>query len=169
MTKMFIFCIFISFWMTTSAIPDQGHSFNAITSKGNESCAYCHRVTYSSEIKSIWATKKKLDTIYPFISSGKANDKEIMRISNQLKTSRMSELCISCHTDYTKHAANFHPVSFNASEMLQSKLDGQGKVNGTLPLYDGFLECSSCHNPHSKITKYLRTSKDEICKSCHDK
>lgn len=169
MKNVLIVIFAISLCMITKTLADQGHSFNALNAGKKETCSYCHRVTYSTEQKSLWTHKKISDTTYKFISSGVVNDAEVIRVSNKLRTNRMSELCIGCHNDYSKHTANFHPISFNASETLQSKLDGNGKVGGNLPLYDGFLECSSCHNPHSKEKKYLRTAEGQICKDCHDK
>ena len=57
--------------------------------------------------------------------------------------------CANCH--------NFHIPNFQ----------------GALPFYDGYVECSTCHDPHNKesLPSMLRlpTTDSQICRHCHAK
>ena len=66
-------------------------------------------------------------------------------------------LCISCHSE--RIAAGEHRVGV----MQTSKT--------VLPLYDGRVECPTCHEPHGLEgnRSLLRLPASQICQSCHDK
>jgi DmsE family decaheme c-type cytochrome len=66
----------------------------------------------------------------------------------QLKEKTQRELCATCHRDKV------------------SKLDRSGHM----PVREGKLECSSCHNPHGATNVRLLRKGDsisELCASCH--
>jgi len=66
----------------------------------------------------------------------------------QLKKATQTELCASCHRDKA------------------SKVDRSGHM----PVREGKLQCSTCHNPHgSTNVKLLRKgdSQADVCTSCH--
>jgi DmsE family decaheme c-type cytochrome len=66
----------------------------------------------------------------------------------QLKAASVTQTCISCHRDKV------------------AKLDRSGHM----PVREGKLECTSCHNPHgSQNVRLLRTGNtlNELCTSCH--
>lgn len=67
----------------------------------------------------------------------------------QLKKATQLETCVQCHRDKV------------------AKLDRSGHM----PVREGKLECSSCHNPHGSVNnvRLLRagTSINEACTSCH--
>ena len=70
-----------------------------------------------------------------------------------------------------------HPVNFTYDDALAT-MDGALRMPATilnkLPLFDGKVQCSSCHDPHvpASIRRYfLRTTESNgiLCISCHDK
>ncbi len=44
-------------------------------------------------------------------------------------------------------------------------------LNTQLPLYDGRVQCASCHDPHRTTTTFLRVDNGEskLCRTCHRK
>jgi DmsE family decaheme c-type cytochrome len=67
---------------------------------------------------------------------------------NQLKAANQTQVCATCHRDKA------------------SKLDRSGHM----PVREGKLECSSCHNPHGATNVRLLRRGDSIaetCTSCH--
>lgn len=67
---------------------------------------------------------------------------------NQLKASSESQLCANCHAAVSNKMNRFNHM----------------------PVREGKMECSSCHNPHgSANTKMLKagTTPDQACTSCH--
>jgi DmsE family decaheme c-type cytochrome len=71
-----------------------------------------------------------------------------MSTTSQLKAMNQQGTCITCHRDKV------------------AKLD----KSGHMPVREGKMECSSCHNPHgSTNVKLLRTGNtvNESCTSCH--
>ena len=68
--------------------------------------------------------------------------------TSQLKASTQQQQCMSCHRDKV------------------AKLDRSGHM----PVREGKMECSSCHNPHgSTNVRLLKTGNtiNEACSSCH--
>ena len=66
-----------------------------------------------------------------------------------------------------------HPVSvsYEAARLASPDFFGMTPKNG-LKLYDGNVECSSCHDPHETVnTAFLRLSNSAsaLCTSCHIK
>jgi len=64
-----------------------------------------------------------------------------------------------------------HPISFLYDPALVTA-DGElaNPVDIDLPLEDGFVQCTTCHDPHEKDTKpFLRktTLNAQICRTCH--
>ncbi len=83
-------------------------------------------------------------------------------------------------TDYT-NLSHTHPVNFNYADALTTDgalhnpvhpqyayLDGTTKVGR---LFNGKVQCSSCHNPHKTDTKMIQgtTSDGKLCVACHAK
>lgn len=63
-------------------------------------------------------------------------------------------LCIECHMSRvggSEHKINFIP---------------EGPI-GSLPLVEGKLSCTTCHDPHGKQAKQLRVPSDVLCITCH--
>lgn len=83
-------------------------------------------------------------------------------------------------TDYT-NLSHTHPVNFTYADALATDgalhtpvntqyayLDGTTKVGR---LFNGKVQCSSCHNPHKTDTKMIQgtTSDGKLCVACHAK
>jgi DmsE family decaheme c-type cytochrome len=115
----------------------------------------------------------------------------------KLKPREVSEMCVSCHTrsehsDWTggKHdsrnmsCATCHSVHEPKSETAQLKKVTQTETcvqchktqvsklhrSAHMPVREGKMECSTCHNPHgSQNVKMLRegNSINESCATCH--
>lgn len=63
-------------------------------------------------------------------------------------------LCIDCHMDRTgetEHSINIIPAG----------------PTGALPLVEGKLGCTTCHDPHSTQPMQLRVSINTLCVTCH--
>ena len=64
-------------------------------------------------------------------------------------------LCITCHVERVakgEHIINVEPRSRPFPE---------------LPLLNGVIICSTCHDPHASTPGQLRLEKDQICQACH--
>ncbi len=63
-------------------------------------------------------------------------------------------LCIDCHAERAgngEHIINVAPTG----------------VIGNLPLVNGKLGCTTCHDPHGTTPMQLRSSANDLCMSCH--
>jgi len=61
-----------------------------------------------------------------------------------------------------------HPVGvkYPASDR---RYKGQAAVESDLRLYNGVVECGTCHDPHSNARgKFLRVDSRDLCQTCHD-
>ncbi|MDH5444579.1 MAG: cytochrome c3 family protein [Gammaproteobacteria bacterium] len=66
----------------------------------------------------------------------------------------LPNLCIECHSeraDKGEHQINIVPTG----------------GTGPLPLVEGKLSCTTCHDPHSTQGKQLRISAKTLCLTCH--
>jgi len=98
--------------------------------------------------------------------------------------------CASCHPQYYTGGPpvrwlgvdlrNDHPISMAYPTTAQDpdfltppdSLKGWGPLSTDLKLYDGKVECPTCHNVHNpSIRPFLRKSNasDVLCKTCHVK
>ncbi len=69
----------------------------------------------------------------------------------------VQELCIECHAD--RAAPNDHKTGVTPAVSVTS-----------LPLLDGKVVCTTCHDPHRGIyRKMLRAPQKDLCLYCHDK
>jgi len=94
------------------------------------------------------------------------------------------EYCLLCHKDriYSKnHPAGPHLVE-PSKDTLYTLLDAERRIGAPLPLYEGYITCSTCHDPHQKGVlkshndievftgnRGVRARYREIlCTGCHD-
>lgn len=66
------------------------------------------------------------------------------------------ELCLNCHKDRNgnrDHALGLEPSS-----------DG---MSVDLPLVDGLISCTTCHDSHTKTPGLLRLPSETFCLACH--
>jgi len=102
---------------------------------------------------------------------------------------RESLMCLGCHDGQTaldsfggatgstvmtgkavvgRDLSNDHPVgaTYPTSD---SRYKSPASVMQDLPLFDGKVECGSCHDPHTnKRAKFLRMDTRSLCQTCHD-
>jgi DmsE family decaheme c-type cytochrome len=110
--------------------------------EGNETCLSCHqRGTHALWEGSVHDSRN--------LSCATCHSVHKFRSERaQLKTAREMDTCAPCHRDKV------------------AKIDRSGHM----PLREGKMECSSCHNPHGTTNvKQLRKgdSVAEMCTSCH--
>ncbi len=66
-------------------------------------------------------------------------------------------LCINCHSDRVtagEHIINVAPLAAHPI---------------SLPLVNGMVSCTTCHDPHGKQTAQLRLDAAKLCQDCHNK
>ena len=71
--------------------------------------------------------------------------------------SSLPELCVACHPDRVgdaEHVIGVKPIA---------------AMSIPLPLLNGVLTCTTCHDPHSSSATLLRTEKTVLCRVCHHK
>ena|SRR3990172_998231 len=76
--------------------------------------------------------------------------------SAELLKKDINELCKGCHAE--RIAKGEHRVGMSPPMPVKG-----------LPLYNGYMSCITCHDPHSKSVFMLRKPTKELCISCHNK
>lgn len=75
----------------------------------------------------------------------------------------------------TAYVINDAAYADSAFEAVTLSASGKSMAGGSLPLYDkagvAFVECASCHDPHSSNVSFLRISNaaSAVCTTCHVK
>ena len=85
--------------------------------------------------------------------------------------------CISCHEDLRPASASGrstdHPigVTYPSGRGPGNDFRPQSTLDPAVRLFDGKVECETCHNLFSSIDPYLVMSnqRSKLCLSCHDK
>lgn len=79
------------------------------------------------------------------------------------------------HANFTSDLSDDHPVSFDYNPALASA-DGQlrdpSSIIYPVIMYDGRLQCTSCHDPHKNTYSdflVLSSQFSELCHVCHDR
>lgn len=120
-------------------------------------CAYCH-VPHKAQGEKLWASPTAGAT-------------------TGWNSRPIAQLCYSCHesggggygaSDMTLNA--FSPLAHGFDEeKMPAAPDGTPGALAALPYTDGnFIDCGTCHDPHSSIPPFLRVSGiDKLCKDCH--
>jgi DmsE family decaheme c-type cytochrome len=80
--------------------------------------------------------------------------------------------CISCHETHPKGAVPKSLLSKPQTELCVSchpKRRAQLYRSGHMPMREGKMECSSCHNPHGTVSEgmLVQNSINENCYACH--
>ncbi|HLP76862.1 MAG TPA: cytochrome c3 family protein [Candidatus Paceibacterota bacterium] len=162
----------------------------------DQQCVFCHTPHNAKASGSVplWNHTTTTATFTPYASS--------TLNATVGQPAGISKACLSCHdgsiaidafggntgshlltgsANFGTDLSNDHPISFtyNAalatadSGLVTPQADGKWVDAGhTIPLYNGQLECASCHNPHSDTYKpFLRKSNagSALCLSCHSK
>lgn len=174
------------------SITGSDHDFKSQTWSGGEICKACHTPHNAKAVTGavLWNHRVSVAT-YTTYTSSTLN-------ATMGQPSGTSKLCLSCHdgtvalqdfgsvtngttfitgtanvgTDFT----NDHPVSFTYNAALVTAdggLKASTDVNVAKLLFNGQVECASCHDVHnsSGISKLLRVSNagSALCLTCHNK
>lgn len=127
------------------------HDFTTSSWNLDNGCKPCH-VPETNELRTIplWSSNTNIMTI---------------------NISDVSKLCLSCHEEIDASQSNMrnHPVSIDYSSFYN---DYNSDIE-PLKLFNGKVECSTCHDPHNEnnIPKMLRISNNNsaLCLTCHNK
>ena len=66
-------------------------------------------------------------------------------------------LCMGCHPDRVGNAEHLINVTVAVPPSV------------ALPLLNGQVSCTTCHDPHSAMPSLLRMDKPQLCTACHRK
>ncbi len=86
-------------------------------------------------------------------AQGVSNDSAVMATIRPT----LPQLCINCHQQRKlvgEHIINIKPVN---------------AIPKSLPLLNGEVSCTSCHDPHGKLPAQLRMDAARLCQDCHAK
>ncbi len=67
----------------------------------------------------------------------------------------LPDLCLNCHAERIMKSE--HPSGIEAGP----------EGTGGLPLIDGLISCTTCHDSHSTATALLRLPGERLCAACH--
>ena len=152
-----------------------GHAFNERTPSATQGCESCHG---------------------PGKAHADSGDPDLMRSFAEMAPSEVSATCTTCHnrathalwdgsqhdqrnltctTCHSQHAPQGEPQLRARNEPALCATCHRNVTNrqhrfSHMPVREGAMRCSSCHNPHgSTNVKLLRagTTVDEACTSCH--
>lgn len=88
-----------------------------------------------------------------------------------------SRQCLECHDGTMGNSlGNSHPVNVRYEESAMSRRSERSRLipvadlDPRIRLFNGRVECGSCHNPYSRLPKMLTMVNDHssLCVSCHD-
>ena len=170
-------------------IQGSAHDFSSYSWSDGEVCAVCHLPhTREVEIGLLSFRNHEISTaIYTLYSSV-----TLKQIAQQLDSANFSRLCLSCHDGTIaldsfggNQGVNYMPAKSSLGTDLSddhpvgvsmSNLGNGASVlqeNG-VKLYDGNVECPSCHDVHNDQVddeNLLRVSRvgSQLCFQCHDK
>jgi DmsE family decaheme c-type cytochrome len=153
-----------------------GRAFNARTPAAKQGCESCHGAGKAH---------------------AESGDPERIRRFDAISAAEASEACTSCHNrgphalwDGSQHesrdltCATCHSVHASKSDVAQLKARTEQDVcatchrdkiakldrSGHMPVREGKMQCSTCHDPHGSTNVRLLTRGDsvgEFCSSCH--
>ena len=187
-------CSLLAF-AASAGIVGGAHDFSGNGWSGGEICIPCHTphdANQDVDYSPLWNHEVNIGTAYTLYSSPTLDEQPEQPRGPSL-------LCLSCHDGVTAidsfgsrtgsthmqgsaligtDLSDDHPISLRWSH--QTDLPSCGschRLHGpdplVLPFYDGYLECSTCHDPHgdSGYTHLLREPLDgsQICLTCHGK
>ena len=151
------------------------HDFSGRSWSGGQICLPCHGNHGSSGSGYSWNHAFPADTAFTTRADAALGESSLM--------------CLGCHDGQTaldsfggatgstvmtggavvgRDLRDDHPVGV-AYPSGDPRYRSAGVVEGNLPLYDGRLECGSCHDPHdNRWGKFLRLDSRVLCQTCHD-
>lgn len=147
---------------------------NKVKNEFHRNCNFCHLPYGSIKNLPLWDENSQFKSFSP------------QKESESINQIHSSKLCLSCHdgTIASDQAINMnegekissgfdldknHPVSIDYNTALSrkglKKLHHPSTIN-PLKLYNGKVECATCHNIHQSFQ--LRMSKKDLCFRCHN-
>lgn len=141
-------------------------------------CLHCHPEGASTDEKPLWTLEAPARRRFSSRYTSSTTDASTSGLSP------MSALCLTCHDGVLASMSkpmsigpdlsNDHPVSITYDSHLAAKdkkLAHPNDLPDTLPLFNGKIECSTCHNVHAPSgTKWLlrmSNSRSRMCLACH--
>lgn len=98
-------------------------------------------------------------------------------VSTQRQSVETAQNCLSCHDGtVARGLGNSHPVGvrYGRTRHIQGRrprlnLTPPDRLDRRVRLFEGDVQCGSCHSPFSSLKKLLVMSNegDRLCKSCH--
>jgi len=190
-TSRFLTLCFVMFITIPSMAQIRGsvHDFTSIGWSGGELCSVCH-VPHTRKISDgqapVWNHEITSATYILYGSS------TLTQIPEQPSYANVSRLCLSCHDGtialdsfggnqgssfISDHASmgtdlsNDHPIGIR---MIRKVSDNGGTGVEGVKIYNGKIECPSCHDVHNnKVSdeKLLRVTRigSRLCFQCHEK
>jgi DmsE family decaheme c-type cytochrome len=152
-----------------------GHSFNERTPVTNRGCESCHGPGKAHAESGDVTLIKSFKTMTPAAASEtcvSCHNRGSHALWDGSQHDQRNVGCVSCHS---VHSAKGTPqlVARNQKELCstchQNVVNKQHRFNH-MPVREGAMTCSSCHNTHgSTNVKLLKagTTIDESCTSCH--
>ncbi|HHW14535.1 MAG TPA: cytochrome C [Firmicutes bacterium] len=121
-------------------------------------CTGCHSIHYAKAYKAFAVNNDKVDNP-----------------RGEGKIDGVSGLCLGCHENPENGGAGLKPISAHTTHPVNLKPNGKIAKVPASALYNGTLQCTSCHDPHpsNPSYKYLRVdTKDggempKFCAMCH--
>ncbi len=189
--------VFLSQQARAASIVGTKHDLSAMTNTGGQVCIACHTPhnAQSAQLVPLWnhtATSTTF-TLYSSVTS-KANPGQPTGYSKACLSCHDGTVALDSFGGKTPAGAGMitgpskmgsdlsddHPFSFTYDAALATAAGGlvtpasTSYVDAakTVPLFNGKLECSSCHDAHDNTyTNFLRKSNagSALCLSCHNK
>lgn len=122
-------------------------------------CDYCHgRSAAPSRGVAQWSRTDNDVSFRPY--SGPTMDATMIQPGDE------SRLCLSCHDLSDDHPVGVATAIDSGEIKYRSVIEAAG-----VTLYDGKVECSSCHDVHGRsgFKRFLRVGPKLLCLSCHNK
>lgn len=170
-------CLLAGLSFVHGSIKGSSHDFRDESWSGGQVCIPCHTSHGGTEQGYAWNHAVPADEVF------------VKREGSNLGFGSL--LCLGCHDGQTamdsfgedvgntrltgrtvvgRDLRAEHPVGVVYPESSgRHKFKDAASVKGSLRLFDGRVECSTCHDPHSNVNgKYLRVPSRDLCQTCHD-
>ena len=162
--------------LSYGGIRGTSHDFSEAAWSGGQMCAPCHASHDSDQGAGYsWAHAYPSDSVFT------KREGSVLGVD--------SLMCLGCHDGQTaldrfgdrlgsavmtgarafgRDIRNSHPVGVSYPSSREGYRTAEN-VGSELQLYDGRIECGSCHDPHDdRNGKFLRVDSRVLCQLCHD-
>jgi len=158
------------------AVAGTAHDFSGAGWSRGEICLPCHASHNSPTAKYSWNRAVSDDAAFL------TRDGAVLGIE--------SLMCLGCHDGQTamdsfgggqgtvtltgdavvgRDLRNEHPVGVPYPTAADNRYKPSTTVRDDLALFNGKVECQSCHDPHdNRHGNFLRVDRRSLCQTCHD-